>query len=107
MMHLGFRYFAAVARFGSICQAARAVHVSAIESLVPHLLPEVIARFNRRHPGIQFDIAIEGSDRVLSAVREGRTDIGLTFHPPADPELATAFKLRAPLLAIMSSQHPL
>jgi DNA-binding transcriptional LysR family regulator len=83
------------------------VHVSAIESLVPHLLPEVIARFNRRHPGIQFDIAIEGSDRVLSAVREGRTDIGLTFHPPADPELATAFKVRAPLLAIMSSQHPL
>jgi DNA-binding transcriptional LysR family regulator len=83
------------------------VHVSAIESLVPHLLPEAIARFSRRYPGIQFDIAIEGSDRVLSAVREGRTDIGLTFHPPADPELATAFKVRAPLVAVMSSQHPL
>lgn len=83
------------------------VHVYAIESLVPHLLPEVIARFNRRHPGIQFDVNIEGSDRVLAAVREGRTDIGLTFYPPADPELATAFKVRAPLLAVMSSQHPL
>lgn len=83
------------------------VHVSAIESLVTHLLPEVISRFSRRHPGIQFDIAIEGSDRVLSSVREGRTDIGLTFYPPADPELATAFKVRAPLLAVMSSQHPL
>ena len=44
------------------------VHVSAIESLVPHLLPQVIARFNRRHPGIQFAISIEGSDRVLAAV---------------------------------------
>ncbi len=83
------------------------VHVAAIESLVPHLLPEAIARFNRRYPGIQFDVAIEGSDRVLSAVREGRTDIGLTFHSPADPELATAFRVRAPLVAVMSSQHPL
>jgi DNA-binding transcriptional LysR family regulator len=83
------------------------VHVSAIESLVPHLLPQVIARFNRRHPGIQFAISIEGSDRVLAAVREGRTDIGLTFHPPADPEFATVFKVRAPLVAVMSSQHPL
>lgn len=83
------------------------VHISAIESLVPHLLSQVITRFNRRHPGIQFDISIEGSDRVLSSVREGRADIGLTFYPPADPELATAFKVRAPLLAVMSPQHPL
>lgn len=83
------------------------VHVHAIESLVMHLLPQVIARFNRRHPGIQFEINIEGSDRILVAVREGQTDIGLTFHPPADPEIATAFKVRAPLVAMMSSQHPL
>jgi DNA-binding transcriptional LysR family regulator len=83
------------------------VHVYAIESMVPHLLPQVIARFNRRHPGIQFEISIDGSDRVLTAVREGRTDIGLTFHPPADPELATVIKVRAPLVAVMSAQHPL
>lgn len=83
------------------------VHLYAIESVVPHLLPQVIARFNRRYPGINFDISIDGSDRVLAAVREGRTDIGLTFYSQGDPELATAFKLREPLMATMSAQHPL
>jgi DNA-binding transcriptional LysR family regulator len=83
------------------------VHIYAIESLVPHLLPQVIAQFSRRYPGINFDVSIDGSDRVLAAVREGRTDVGLTFYSPSDPELATVFKVRAPLVAAMSAQHPL
>jgi DNA-binding transcriptional LysR family regulator len=83
------------------------VHVYAIESLVPHLLPQVVARFNRRYPGIRFEITIDGSDRVIAAVREGRTDIGLAFQPPTDPDLATVFKVREPLVATMSAQHPL
>jgi DNA-binding transcriptional LysR family regulator len=83
------------------------VHIHAIESLVPHLLPQVIARFSRRYPGINFVISIDGSDRVVAAVREGRTDIGFTFHAPPDPELATVFKVREPLVAVMSAQHPL
>ena len=83
------------------------VHVYSIESLVPHLLPRVIARFGARYPGINFDVTIDGSDRVIAAVREGRTDIGIAFYPPADPELATVFKVREPLVATMSAQHPL
>src|ERR1700748_2159745 len=83
------------------------VHIYAIESLVPHPLPQVIARFSRRYPGINFVISIAGSDRVVAAVREGRADIGFTFYAPPDPELAMAFKVRAPLIAAMSAQHPL
>lgn len=83
------------------------VQIYAIESLVPHLLPQVIARFNRRYPGVNFMITIDGSDRVVAAVREGRADIGFTFYAPPDPELAIVFKVRAPLIAAMSAQHPL
>lgn len=83
------------------------VHVHAIEALVPHLLPQVVTRFNRRYPGIRFEITIDGSDHVIAAVREGRTDIGIAFHTPADPDLATVFKVREPLVATMSAQHPL
>jgi len=83
------------------------VHLYAIESVVPHLLPQVIAQFNRRYPGIKFDVSIDGSDRVLAAVREGRTDVGLTFYSPVDSELATVFKVKEPLVAAMSAQHPL
>jgi DNA-binding transcriptional LysR family regulator len=175
MMHAGLRYFAAVARHGSIREAAGELHVAqsalsrqiqkleeelgaplfqrhargveltsageillsyaqtslrqvekvrsevdalkglrrgtvnihAIESLVPHLLPQVIARFSRRYSGINFEVSIAGSHRVSAAVREGRADIGLTFQAPPDPELALVFKVRAPLAATMSAQHPL
>lgn len=83
------------------------VSVHAIESLVPHLLPRAVTRFSERHPGITFEITIEGSDQVVAAIREGRADIGLAFYPPAEVELETVFKLREPLLAVMVANHPL
>lgn len=81
--------------------------IHAIESLVPHLLPRAIASFRQRHPGVTFEITIDGSDHVVVAVREGRADIGLAFYPPADPEIVSVFKMREPLVAMMSSRHPL
>jgi DNA-binding transcriptional LysR family regulator len=83
------------------------VNVRSIESLVPHLLPRAVTRFSERHPGIRFEITIDGSDQVVAAVREGRTDIGLAFYPPAEAELVAVFKMREPLVAVMSGRHPL
>jgi DNA-binding transcriptional LysR family regulator len=83
------------------------VHIHAIESLVPHLLPRAITRFSMRYPGVRLEVTIDGSDQVVAAVREGRTDIGLAFYPPAEAELVTVFKTREPLVAMMSARHPL
>lgn len=83
------------------------VSIRSIESLVPHLLPRAVNRFSKRHPGITFEITIDGSDQVVAAVKEGRTDIGLAFYPPAEAELETVFKMREPLVAMMSARHPL
>jgi DNA-binding transcriptional LysR family regulator len=83
------------------------VSIHSIESLVQHLLPRAIARFSRRHPGITFNVTIDGSDHVVAAVREGRTHIGLAFYPQAERELATVFKMREPLVALMAPGHPL
>ena len=83
------------------------VTVRAIEALVPHLLPEAVTRFSARHPGIRFEVVVDGSDQVVAAVREGRCDIGLAFYPPADADLVTMFKMREPLVAVMAASHPL
>jgi len=83
------------------------VSVYSIESLVPHLLPRVVARFAKRYPNISLEIIIDGSDRVVAAVRDGRTDIGLAFYPPVEPEIVTVFKVREPLVAVMAASHPL
>lgn len=84
-----------------------AVSIQSIESLVQHLLPRAIARFSARHPGVTFDVTINGTDHVIAAVREGRADIGLAFYPPAERELTAVFKMREPLVALMSPSHPL
>jgi DNA-binding transcriptional LysR family regulator len=83
------------------------VTIQSIESLVQHLLPGAISRFSERYPGITFDVTIDGSDHIVAAVREGHTDIGLVFYPPAEREFRTVFKLRQPLVALMSPAHPL
>lgn len=83
------------------------IAIQSIESLVQHLLPRAIARFSERHPGISFAVTIDGSDHIVAAVREGRTDIGLVFHSPAESDLQAAFKVREPMVALMSPRHPL
>ena len=83
------------------------INIQSIESLVQGLLPQAIGRFSAQHPGISFDVTIDGTDHIVAAVREGRTDIGLAFYPPAERELTTVFKMREPLVALMSPRHPL
>jgi DNA-binding transcriptional LysR family regulator len=83
------------------------INIQSIESLVPGVLPQAIMRFRARHPGITFEVTVDRTDRIITAVREGRTDIGLAFYPPVEPDLTTVFKMREPLVALMSPRHPL
>jgi DNA-binding transcriptional LysR family regulator len=83
------------------------INMQAIESLVPGVLPRVILGFTARHPGITFNVTVDRSDLILAAVREGRTDIGLVFYPTMESEVTSVFKMREPLVALMSPRHPL
>jgi len=83
------------------------INIQSIESLVPGVLPPAILRFRARHPGITFEVTVDRTDHIITAVREGRTDIGLAFYPPVERDLTTVFKMREPLVALMSPRHPL
>jgi DNA-binding transcriptional LysR family regulator len=83
------------------------INIQSIESLVPGVLPQAIMRFRARHPGITFEVTVDRTDHIIAAVREGRTDIGLAFYPPVERDLMTVFKMREPLVALMSPRHPL
>jgi DNA-binding transcriptional LysR family regulator len=83
------------------------INIQSIESLVPGVLPQAIMRFRARHPGITFEVTVDRTDHIIAAVREGRTDIGLAFYPRVERDLTTVFKMREPLVALMSPRHPL
>ncbi len=64
------------------------VRISAIESLTRSLLPRLIAAFREQHPGVGFDVKMDGSERIIEAVREIDTDIGITYYSQPASDLA-------------------
>jgi DNA-binding transcriptional LysR family regulator len=83
------------------------IRLHAIESVVQDFLPLAASRFCARHAGVVFDIAIDGTDQIVLALREGRADIGITFCAPPDRHLITLFKAREPMLALLRAGHSL
>jgi DNA-binding transcriptional LysR family regulator len=83
------------------------IRISAIESLTRSLLPRVIAAFREQHPGVGFDVKMDGSEHIIEAVREIDTDIGITYYSQPASDLAVRVSTREPLVAIVAAGHPL
>jgi DNA-binding transcriptional LysR family regulator len=83
------------------------VRISAIESLTRSLLPRLIAAFREQHPGVGFDVKMDGSEHIIEAVREIDTDIGITYYPQPASDLAVRVSAREPLVAIVAAGHAL
>jgi DNA-binding transcriptional LysR family regulator len=83
------------------------VRISAIESLTRSLLPRLIAAFREQHPGVGFDVKMDGSEHIIEAVREIDTDIGITYYSQPASDLAVRVSAREPLVAIVAAGHAL
>lgn len=83
------------------------VRVHTIEALVTHLVPQTIRRFQEQYPGVDFEVMVVSSDLVIEAVKQGVTDLGLSFTTPLMPGVARAHRLVGKLRAIMRPDHPL
>lgn len=83
------------------------VRLASIETLITSVLPRAIDAFRQLHPGIVFDVTIAGSNGVAETVRSGDAEIGLGFNLSDPPELDVAVRVREPIMAIMTPDHPL
>ncbi len=58
------------------------VRVASFRSIATHILPEAIAQFHQRFPGIRLNLSEhEDYTQVEQSLREGRADIGITVLP--------------------------
>ncbi|WP_242051793.1 LysR family transcriptional regulator [Phormidium sp. FACHB-1136] len=87
------------------------VRVASFRSIAIHLLPDAIAQFNHRYPGVTINLSEHDNYRqVEKALREGRADIGLTVLPAAE-DLESWVMLENEYVALMpprfqaASQH--
>ncbi|WP_413205312.1 LysR family transcriptional regulator [Rhodospirillum sp. A1_3_36] len=69
----------AMREFTGFLEAARGrVTLAGLPSVTAGVLPSLVARFTRDHPDVEIHIEDSLSDGVVSAVSEGRADLGFT-----------------------------
>ena len=72
-----------------------------------YLLPQLLAAFVKRHPGIDVSLHVTSRDRLLERFDEDADDLYLLTNPPVRADLVTHRILPNPLVALAPLHHPL
>jgi DNA-binding transcriptional LysR family regulator len=83
------------------------VYLACTEGFAIDFVPNVICDFQKRYPGILFDVNVAGPGEVSDMVRNGDVDIGLTFNRLAEKEIQVEHRQAAPVMAIVRPDHEL
>lgn len=94
-------------------QGEGTVRVAAFPSACSTLVPELIARLAREHPGLHVATTELEPPEALAAVRDGVVDVALTFAYPGDPAdpheglagLEVLELFADPLAAVLPTSH--
>lgn len=81
--------------------------IAASPSLAAGFLPEVLAAFQRGHPGIQLQVHDALSDVAIEMVRSGTVDLALVPEKYADRDLKHQDLFRDHLVLLCTLDHPL
>ncbi len=82
------------------------VSIATISSVAAHRLPDVIARFQKDYPGVDFRLMMGGHGDVEEWLRTGQADMGF-LRLPTRQEFDAAPLERDELLAVIPEAHPL
>lgn len=83
------------------------VTLVASQRLAPEFLPRVVADFRKTHPKVAFEIQIGDHVRALKLLRDFEIDLAVVFNPTAVSDIEWLAEVELPLMATMSSTHPL
>ncbi|MFC3059009.1 LysR family transcriptional regulator [Paenirhodobacter populi] len=94
-----------ISGFRSLRQGEVKIHV--MEGVLSSMLPEVIAGFSSRFPGIRFSVSSNASDAIVEALIKNQTDIGITYNASLRPELEIVVERADPVMCLVATNHPL
>ncbi|CAB4602828.1 unannotated protein [freshwater metagenome] len=81
------------------------IHVSAIPTMAPYLLPALVQSLRKHHPQVQLHLHEEKTHDLVHSLRHGRIDVGLLSPPVEESTLTTAVLSHDPFLVAMSTDH--
>jgi len=83
------------------------VRIAVAESVTGRMLPDAIAEYQQRHPGVGFSVTVGGPRELAQALTRDKVDLILT-HEKIDPaELVMLSEVPQPLCALVAPEHPL
>ncbi|MFL0808038.1 MAG: LysR family transcriptional regulator [Oceanobacter sp.] len=84
------------------------VSIAAMPSFAANQLPEIIARFRQRYPGINVQVNDVVAEETVELVRDGKVELGVTFRPEGTWEQDQFTPLRLDqFVAVLPADHPL
>ena len=86
---------------------AGTVRIGGGATAVSYMLPQAMARFRKRHPGMRFRLEEAGSREVEAAVLEDRVELGVVTLPVYAKELEVRPLVRDRIVLVAAAEHPL
>lgn len=83
------------------------IRVAIVESFATQLLPACIGAFLKKHPGVTHQVFVDVTGPVVKLVRDGFSDLGITYNLPLERDLEILHSIRDPMVAVMRPSHPL
>ncbi|MCE1234786.1 MAG: LysR family transcriptional regulator [Hyphomicrobiales bacterium] len=83
------------------------IRIASVESLAVERVPDLLAEFWRRHPGIEVVLTLAGAEEVTRLVDEGRADVGFAFSTHPLEGLRLVHEEAHRIGALMAADHPL
>ncbi|MBV5266748.1 LysR family transcriptional regulator [Pinisolibacter aquiterrae] len=83
------------------------IRIATVESISVERLPDLLAEYWHRHPGIEVVLTVAGADEVTRRVDEGQADVGFTFSTHPLEGLRLVHEETHPVGALMAAGHPL
>lgn len=83
------------------------VRVGCTEGMAFDALPNLFAQFQQVHPETAFHLKVGSAQQVSQMVRQGEVDVALQFAFAPEHGVEVLLSLPAPLLLLMSENHPL
>jgi DNA-binding transcriptional LysR family regulator len=84
------------------------LRVDYVASSTIRLLPRALAHFRTAYPGVDLQLQEGSTDAIMTALRDGRTDVGIVRYPtPSVPSVAITHLQRNRYVAALPVAHPL
>jgi len=85
----------------------RHIHVGAIPTVAPYLIPPLIARCRQVHPNLQISVREDFRPQLVRGVLEGELDLAITAQPVINRQVAVETLMSEPLLLVVAKENPL